>query len=646
MSDAKRRAALEWAARGFRVFPLHVGTKVPVSEGWTDFASADPSTVHAMWTQPVMGSPLDYNIGVLTDNMIVADLDRKGGKDGVKAWTDQGFETDTLRVATPSGGFHLYFSGPNKSLSAGRLGDGIDIRSFHGYVVAPGSFLDGTIPSNKGSHGYYTVDHNAPVKAAPSTLIARLDEPLERQDRLAVTDLDTPGAVLRAVQWLNDEAPLAIENAAGDHTTFKVAAQLKDLGLSETTALQVLWEHWNTRCYPPWSPEELATKVKNAFAYGSLSPGASSAAAYVAGIQLPVLPTPTAPPEPQQRRWFTHGDQWNVNVPWLFYETLPAVGLALLTGASNTGKTFAAIEAARCLATGASFFGVPPDDRGASVFLFGGTEGSGFAQRLAALEEKTPLPITGTQINALGARGALEMIEADIKHQAGIMELTWGLPLRLVVLDTLSASGLLDDEHDNAKAALAMTQLGNLATRLGILLIVTHHPPKDGKGERGAGAIRNSADYSIEISREDKNAIRTVELTKARNAQQRVLGAYTLDEVTLGKDDRGRAVRSMVLKQSVEAPRTSLRVPAFADLFMTCLDLVMGDEAELVSIDSRQYVEVDAVREVFQQRKTGDRDRSNMHRIFKKALTWHTDEVKLCLYREQDGRKYIAPLSM
>lgn len=646
MSDAKRRAALDWAARGFRVFPLKAGTKVPCDEGWPEFASADPTTVHAMWTQPVMGTPLDHNIGVLTDNMIVSDLDMKHGKDGVKSWNEQGFETDTLRVATPSGGFHLYFSGPNKSLSAGRLGDGIDIRSYHGFVVAPGSWLDGTIPSNKGSHGYYVLENDAPVRPAHPDLIARLDEPLERQDRTPAVDLDSPAAVLRAVQWLASDAPLAVENASGDHTTFKVAAQLKDLGLSEATALQVLWEHWNTRCYPPWAPEELATKVKNAYAYGALAPGASSAAAYVAGLNLPVLPTPAAPPEPHQRHWFTHGDQWNVNVPWLFYETLPAVGLALLTGASNTGKTFAAIEAARCLATGATFFGVPPDDRGATVFLFGGTEGSGFAQRLAALEEKTPLPITATQIGTLGARGALEMIEADIKHQAGIMELTWGLPLRLVVLDTLSASGLLDDEHDNAKAALAMTQLGNLATRLGVLLIVTHHPPKDGRGERGAGAIRNSADYSIEIYREDKAAVRTVELTKARNAQQRTLGAYTLDEVVLGQDNRGRPVKSMVLKQAVDAPRTSLKVPPFADLFMTSLDLVMGDEAELVSIDGRQFVEVDAVREAFQQRKTGDRDRSNMARVFKRAMTWHVDDVKLCLYREQDGRKYIAPLSV
>jgi hypothetical protein len=642
VDDDKRKAALAWAARGFRVFPLQPGTKVPVSEGWTDYATADAGLVHAMWTDPVMGTPKNFNIGVLTDNMIVSDLDMKDGKNGVASYQALGLATETLRVATPSGGFHLYFSGPNKSLSAGRLGEGIDIRSYHGYVVGPGSFLDGSIPSNKGSHGYYTVEHDAPVAQAEAALIARLDEPMERQSREAVVDLDSPAAVIRAISWLDNEAPLALEGDAGDHTTFKVCAHLKDIGLSETTALQVLWEHWNQRCSPPWSPEELARKVQNAFAYGSLAPGASSAAAMVAGLSLPALPSPALAAPPQKREWFTHGDTWNLNVPWLFYETLPAHGLALLTGQSNTGKTFLAIEMARCLATGATLFGVQPDDRGATVFLFAGTEGSGFAQRLAALGEKTPLPISATQVGMVRERGALEMLEADIRNRAAEMELIWGLPLRLVVLDTLSASGLLEDENNNAQAALAMVQLSNLGMKLGVLMLVTHHPAKDGKGERGAGAIRNSSDYCIEITREGTQALRQVELTKARNAQQRSLGAYTLNEVVLGQDARGRAVRSMVLAQSVEAPKATRKPPAFADMFMTCLDLVMGDPSELVTIEGRTMVEVEAVKAVFKERKPGDRDRSNIARIFKAAVEWHCD-LGIVARVEQEGRTYLAP---
>ena len=47
---------------------------------------------------------------------------------------------DTLAVATPSGGFHLYLKGAVQS-SAGRIAPGIDVRSSGGYVLVPGSVL-------------------------------------------------------------------------------------------------------------------------------------------------------------------------------------------------------------------------------------------------------------------------------------------------------------------------------------------------------------------------------------------------------------------------------------------------------------------------------------------------------------------------
>ena len=55
--------------------------------------------------------------------------------------SELGFEVpDTLAVATPSGGFHLYFKGTVQS-SAGRIAPGIDVRSSGGYVLVPGSVL-------------------------------------------------------------------------------------------------------------------------------------------------------------------------------------------------------------------------------------------------------------------------------------------------------------------------------------------------------------------------------------------------------------------------------------------------------------------------------------------------------------------------
>ncbi|MFX5222101.1 AAA family ATPase, partial [Acinetobacter baumannii] len=92
------------------------------------------------------------------------------------------------------------------------------------------------------------------------------------------------------------------------------------------------------------------------------------------------------------------------------------------------------------------------------------------------------------------------------------------VPVRLIVLETLSASGLLADENSNSEAAEAMAALAQIGRNLNALVLVTHHPPKNGGGERGASAIRGSADYVLEIIREDRGSIRDLELTKARNA--------------------------------------------------------------------------------------------------------------------------------
>ncbi|GAA2387006.1 hypothetical protein GCM10010420_07410 [Streptomyces glaucosporus] len=80
--------------------------------------------------------------------LIGLDLDRKNGVDGVeslRALADEhGFTMPaTVVVATPSGGLHLWLSGPagvKVPNSASKLGPGIDVRGSGGYLVGPGSW--------------------------------------------------------------------------------------------------------------------------------------------------------------------------------------------------------------------------------------------------------------------------------------------------------------------------------------------------------------------------------------------------------------------------------------------------------------------------------------------------------------------------
>lgn len=133
----------------FRVFKLVINGKTPAIEGWTAAASNDPAVVREMWTCPVTGESLDNNIGIACgEGLFVLDVDTKNGRNGyltLSMLEDSGLDTNTPRVRTPSGGLHLYYQHPLDVFipNHGEMKDlpGIDVRGWHGYVVAPPSVL-------------------------------------------------------------------------------------------------------------------------------------------------------------------------------------------------------------------------------------------------------------------------------------------------------------------------------------------------------------------------------------------------------------------------------------------------------------------------------------------------------------------------
>ncbi|MFB6947624.1 bifunctional DNA primase/polymerase [Streptomyces sp. NPDC060286] len=189
-------AALDAAARGWAVFPLRPGGKPPALHGeascpgtedcttghrkWEQRATTDPDRIHRAWAAG------QFNIGVATgpSGLVVVDLDMpkpnssKGTPCGVttfKALCERtGQEVPaTYRVRTASGGEHLYFTAPDGirlGNTAGFLAPPIDTRAWGGYVVAPGSIVNG--------HAYEVLDP-APVLPLPEWLLDAL-KPDER----------------------------------------------------------------------------------------------------------------------------------------------------------------------------------------------------------------------------------------------------------------------------------------------------------------------------------------------------------------------------------------------------------------------------------------------------------------------------------
>jgi hypothetical protein len=138
-------AALSYAARGWKVFPLQVGGKfplIPKSEGGRGFldATTDETTIRAWWEREPQA-----NVGIATgpdSNLVVLDFDSKNGglvsQDSLER--EYGY-FETLGVATGGGGIHYYYSYPPGFVVRNKQGlfPGTDIRGSGGYVCAPPS---------------------------------------------------------------------------------------------------------------------------------------------------------------------------------------------------------------------------------------------------------------------------------------------------------------------------------------------------------------------------------------------------------------------------------------------------------------------------------------------------------------------------
>lgn len=158
--------ALTAAERGLPVIPLsptklpalrspHSGDPEPVlcrgecglpGHGVHD-ATTDPAGVRALFNAAPWATGYGIACGRPPHHLIGIDLDTKSSTDSVAALQHLALRhlftiPDTVTVLTPSGGRHLWLTGPPDVVvpnSASRLAPGIDVRGAGGYLVGPGS---------------------------------------------------------------------------------------------------------------------------------------------------------------------------------------------------------------------------------------------------------------------------------------------------------------------------------------------------------------------------------------------------------------------------------------------------------------------------------------------------------------------------
>lgn len=510
----KLEAALAWAGRGYHVFPVAPGGKVPLIEDWPRLATTDPGTVVAWWARHP-----EANIGCApgASGHFVVDVDDKAGKAGsvtlLMLEAEHGPLPATMETVTATGGRHLWFKGAGAN-TVGALGSGLDTRGAGGYVLMPGS----TTPA-----GAYLAANDtapAPLPAWVAERAARKKhEPRARKDD---APLDAPEDVARARDHLRAcvaAGDVAVEGAGGNDRTYKLAQELLDLGVSPDTSLSLLADEWNPHCLPPWDREELGRIVANAGEYRQNDAGVRSITAQAAEF-AGVIAAPAAPAKRSRFTPLTEADQNTLPEPqWLIPGWIQHGATAMLYGVPGSYKSFLAVDIALSVAAGVPALGLAYEAKAFPVVYAAGEGSRGIAKRRRpAWREHNNVtgdlpfflvPDVPLARDPASAAEFMAAIEAGCKDR---------LP-RLIVLDTLSRTMTGLDENSAQDATRAIEMADGLARRYSCAVIVVHHEPKHGAGPRGSGVFLGNMDTILRVER-DSSKLVTLSCTKQKDADE------------------------------------------------------------------------------------------------------------------------------
>jgi hypothetical protein len=281
-------AALEYAARGWKVFPVTAGKKTPRTANGFHDATLDESEIRLHWE----GKPF-LNIGVATgaaSGVWALDID---GEPGAASLMDlehrHGELPETSVFRTPRGGRQYLFTLPAgvAITSSVAIMPGVDVRGDGGYSVFPPSVRP---------EGPYAWISTAPIADPPAWLVERVTK--ARPASAAGGPVDLEELTVQAVTFR--EHP-----GAGEGQRNREAARLAGCELARgATSASILTDAiaWAGRCRPAMDLDELGDVLASIAGRETTKAAAPEPAAgddYDPELEAIALRTPSWPARPQ-----------------------------------------------------------------------------------------------------------------------------------------------------------------------------------------------------------------------------------------------------------------------------------------------------------------------------------------------------------
>lgn len=496
---------------------------------------------------------------------------------------------DTYAEYSPSGqGIRLFFKGDLGNGKAIRGGDyGMECFSSRGFVTFTGNTLELTELLGN-------TDEIAPINDEVNALytqrFARSSEPLDSNQYI---NTDPSGMTIAQIEQCLAALPTDLHY--DDWVTVGMAIHCETRGEGFE-----LWEAWSMDS-PKYTNREYNEERWRSFGKnGGLQVTGRSLLklANDHGAKIS-LNTPASPDEFEElveraldeastsglRFTFEPVHQFSSAqaLPWIIKGVLPQAGLAVVYGASGSGKSFAVLDMSFAIARGQDWRGKRTKQGRVAYIAAEGAEG--FRKRLAAYAMHHSVDLATVPMAVLdGAPNLMEL--KDAKDLAAGVLASGGADV--IVVDTFAQTTAGANENSGEDVGKALGHCKRLHELTGALVVLIHHSGKDAsKGARGWSGLRAAADAEIEILREGN--VRSIRLSKNKDGEDGLLWGFALDTVQLGVDEDLDPITSCVV---VEA---DIPVGGVSDRKLGVVEKVVNDVIQEMALVQTEGIEVGPV---------------------------------------------------
>ena len=569
-----------------------------------------------------------------------------------------GGEPPEATVRTPSGGLHAYFRVPPdldvREWRQPDLAEGAETRAGNGYVVAPFSRTETARDPQVKADGQYVL-LRSDIDTAPTALVehcTRVNKPnaiIARNLPLAADGYPVDRREREFVQARVNSAIDMLRRArvgVRNKTLFQVSAiigvHVADGAIDPYIAKDLLTD---AALEIGLDDSEISPTIDSGCKHGAQDGAALAGNPVIAFQHVRLLPPPqftyaggsAASPAGSQfgdeafrLRW--HGDDDDEPLKeWLVEKMLPKTGRALIAGQWGAYKTFAAFDLVGSVMTKTPFAGRNINRQGGVLWLAAEGQdevrlrlaGLANAKLKGAIEAGTESPLDSKRLPfawadscpVLTTPTAREQLRAIVARAVSEMMERYGVPLVMILIDTMMAAAGFKDANDAAEAQRVMKLLGDIANEFGILVVVVDHFGKDqSSGTRNSSVKEDNVDAVLALlgDRATNGEMKNTRLAirKCRGAAAGAEIPFSTRSVAVwGKTSSGgvEPTDTLVIKwgeektPSGQRPRGEKRLSKSLTVFLDAVRVAVEKSAPAAGQGGSRWVSQAAVRQEFFQ---------------------------------------------